>query len=164
MLFKYHTNDQDLFKLKSIPKEHLNWVKQIAKRSAIAFLSIEDELMADPHHYGIMISHDIQLQRHLLKVYHDSPVGIHRGREATYGALSHDFYWRNMAHHVRNWIRRCPDCIRFKSTDPKHGPMQVRMCEHSFHTIDIDYVGPLPSTSSGNKWILNAVCQHSNFL
>lgn len=42
--------------------------------------------------------------------------------------------------------------------------MQVRMCEHSFHTIDIDYVGPLPSTSSGNKWILNAVCPHSNFL
>ena len=102
MLFKYHTNDQDLFKLKNIPKEHLNWVKQIAKRSAIAFLSIEDELTADPHHYGIMIPHDIQLQRHLLKVYHDSPVGIHRGREATYGALSHDFYWRNMAHHVRN--------------------------------------------------------------
>lgn len=89
---------------------------------------------------------------------------MHRGRKTTYGALSHDLYWRNMAKHVGNWIRRCPDCIRFKSTDPKHGPMQVRMYEHPFHTVGIEYVGPLPSTSSGNKWILTAVCLYSNFL
>lgn len=87
--FKYHTNNQDLSKHKSILKEHLNWVKQMAKRSAIvASLPVyTDECMEDPHHYRIMILHYIQLQRHLLKNYHDSNVGMHRGREATYGAL-----------------------------------------------------------------------------
>ena len=53
--------------------------------------------MEDPDHYRIMVPNDIQLQRHLLRVYHDSPLGMHRGCEATYGSLSHDFYWRNMA-------------------------------------------------------------------
>ena len=95
---------------------------------------------------------------------HDSPIGIHRGREATFRALSHDFYWRNMAKHVRNWIRRCPTCIKFKSTDPKHGPMQIRTFDHPFNTLGIDYVGPLPTTSSGNKWILTAVCPYSCLL
>ena len=61
----------------------------MAKRSAIvaSLLVYTGEFMEDPHHYRIMIPHDIQNQRHLLKVYHDSNVGMHQGREATYGAL-----------------------------------------------------------------------------
>ena len=126
LLIKFHTSNQDMSAIKNIPKEHLQWVKQMAKRSAVvdSLLMYRDEFMEDPNHYRIMVPNDIQLQRHLLKVYHDSPVGMHRGREATYGSLSYDFYWRNMAKHVRNWIRRCPACIKFKSTDPKHGPMK----------------------------------------
>ena len=53
----------------------------MAKRSAVddSLLMYQDEFM---------VPNDIQLQRHLLKVYLDSPVGMHRGREATYGSLS----------------------------------------------------------------------------
>ena len=69
---------------------------------------------------------------------------MHRGREATYGSLSYDFYWRNMAKHVRNWIRRIYDC--------------------PFNTIGIGFVGQLPTTPTGNKWILTAVYPCSNFL
>ena len=63
----------------------------------------------------------------LTRAYHDSPIGIHLGPEATYEALSHDFNWPNVAKHVRNWIKRCNSCIKFKSTDPKHGPTQIRI-------------------------------------
>ena len=129
----------------------------MAKRSAVvdSLLMYQDEFM---------VPNDIQLQRHLLKVYLDSPVGMHRGREATYGSLSYDFYWRNMAKHVRNWIRRCPACIKFKCTDPKHGPVQIRIFNCPFNTIGLDYVGQLPTTPTGNKWILTAVRPYSNFL
>ena len=166
LLIKFHTSNQDMSAIKNIPKEHLQWVTQMAKRSAVvdSLLMYQDEFMEDPNHYRIMVPNDIQLQRHLLKVYHDSPVGMHRGREATYGSLSYDFYWQNMAKHVRNWIRRCPACIKFKSTDPKHGPMQIRIYDCPFNTIGIDYVGQLPTTPTGNKWILTAVCPYSNFL
>jgi len=37
-----------------------------------------DEFMVDPNHYRIMVPKDIQLQCHLLQVYYDSPVGMHR--------------------------------------------------------------------------------------
>ena len=56
-----------------------------------------------------------------------------------------------MSKHVRNWIRRCPDCIHFKSAEQHHGPMQVRLYKHPFQP-------------NGNKWILTAVCPYSNFL
>jgi len=70
-------------------------VKQMAKRSAVidSLLMYRDEFMEDPDHYCIVVPNDIQLQCHLLRVYHDSPLGMHRGCEATYGSLSHDFCW-----------------------------------------------------------------------
>jgi len=110
LLIKFHSSNQDISSIKNIPNEHLQWVKQMAKRSAVIdhLLMYRDEFTEDPDHYRIMVPNDIQLQRHLLRVYHDSPLGMHRGHKATYGSLSHDFYWRNMAKHVRNWIRRCP--------------------------------------------------------
>ena len=42
--------------------------------------------------------------------------------------------------------------------------MQVRLYQHPFHTLGVDYVGELPSSPTGNKWILTAVCPYSNFL
>ena len=123
-----------------------------------------DEFMADPNHYRYVALDDIELRRHLLRAYHDSPVAMHRGKEATYLSLATDFYSRNMSKHVGNWVRRCPACIRFKTSDQHHGPMQVRLNKHSFHMLRIDYVGELPVTPNGDKWILTAVCPYSNFL
>ena len=123
-----------------------------------------DILMDDPNHLRIFVPSNIELQRHLLHAYHDSSIGMHHGRDATYNSLSHDFYWRHMHKHVRNWVRHCPQCIRFKSLQPSHGPMQLRLYQHPFHTLGVDYVGELPPSPSGNKWILTAVCPYSNYL
>ena len=86
-----------------------------------------DKLMENPDHYRIFVPSDPHLQRHVLHAYHDSPMGMHRGRDAKYNALSRDFYWRDLSKHVRNWVRRCQDCIRFKSLQPAHGPTHVRL-------------------------------------
>ena len=120
--------------------------------------------MDDPTHYRILIPSDPTLQRHLIRAYHDSPLSMHRGKDATYNTLSHDFYWRHMAKHVRNWVRCCPQCIRFKSLKPSHGPMQLRLYQHPFHTLGVDYVGELPVSPTGNRWILTTVCPYSNYL
>ena len=142
------------------------WVFSIAKRAKLVdgLLLYSDEFMQNPDHLRLFVPSDTELQRHILHSYHDSPLGMHRGRDATYNAVSRDFYWRNLSKHVRNWIRRCPHCIRFKTLKQPHGPMQVRMYQHPFHTLGVDYVGELPLSPSGNKWILTAVCPYSNFL
>ena len=69
-----------------------------------------------------------------------------------------------MYKHVRNWIRCCPQCLRFKSLQPSHGPMQLRLYQYPFHTLGVDYVGELPPSPSGNRWILTAVCPYSSYL
>ena len=120
--------------------------------------------MDNQDRYCIFVPSDPALQKHFLRAYHDSPMGMHRGRDATYQCLSRDFYWRNMSTHMRNWIRRCPHCIRFKSLQPAHGPMQIRLYQHPLHTLGVDYVGELSKSPSGNRWILTAVCPYSHYL
>ena len=85
-------------------------------------------------------------------------------RDATYNSFSCDFYRRNMYKHVGNWVRHCPQCLRFKSLQPSHGPMQLRLYQYPFHTLGVDYVGELPPSPSGNRWILTAVCPYSGYL
>ena len=36
--------------------------------------------------------------------------------------------------------------------------------EYPFHTIGVDFVGELPTSTNGNKWILTAVFLYSDFL
>ena len=121
-----------------------------------------DKVMDNPGHYQIFAPLNPRLRRHFLHTYHGSPVGMHRGRGAGYIALPKDFYWRNLSKHVRNWVRGCQHCIRFKSLQPVHGLMQIRLYQHPFHTLDVDYVGELAVSPNGNKRILTAVCLFSN--
>ena len=56
-----------------------------------------EELMDNPFHYRIMVPDDQDLKRHLLTVYHDSLLGMHRGTDATYPSFSPDLFWKNMS-------------------------------------------------------------------
>ena len=55
-----------------------------------------DEVMDNPNHYLYVVPDDIQLhvRSYLLQAYHDSPLAMHRGREATSESLS-------LAEHVK---------------------------------------------------------------
>ena len=70
-----------------------------------------DEFMDNQDQYHIFVPSDPALRKHFLRADHDSAMGMHRGRDATYQCLSGDFYWHNMSKHVRNWVRRCLYCI-----------------------------------------------------
>ena len=160
-LYQYVASNFDNNVLKDLSKKERNWVINTAPRCTVVdgLLMYSDEFMNNPSHLRIFVPSDTQLQQRLLQAYHhDSPMSMHRGRDATYLSLSQDFYWRNLAKHVRNWVRRCPQCIRFKSTQPAHRPMHVRVYQHPFHTLAVGYVRELSQSLHGNKWILTAVC------
>ena len=165
-LFQYLLSNQDSATLTKFPKNVSSWVKTIATNCEVidGLIMYVDKLMDNPGHYRIFVPSDPQLQHHFLHAYHDSPMGMHRGRDATYNALSRDFYGCNLSKHVRNWVRRCQHCIHFQSLQPAHQLMQVRLYQHPFHTLGVDYVGELPVSPNCNKWILTAVCPFSNCL
>ena len=117
-LYWYLASGCDVTELADLSKSDQKWVKSTATRSKFFYDLVKHSgvLMDDTNHLHIFVPSDIELQCHLLGAYHDSPVGMLRGHDATYNSsLSQDFYWRHMHKHVRNWARRCTQFIRFKS-------------------------------------------------
>ena len=114
----------------------------MAKRAKLidGILYYSDDLLSDSHHLRIYVPSNVSLQRQLSYAYHNSPVGMQRGRDTAYNSLPRDFYRRNMSKHVRKWVKCCPDCIKFKILNQPHGPMQFRLFKHPFHTLAVDFL------------------------
>ena len=140
IIIKYLLNDCDINTLKQLSKQQKLWVINISKRCKIIddLLMYSDEFMIEQDNYRVFVPNDLDLQRKLLSAYHNSTLAMHRGRDATYAAISRDFYWRNLSKHVRNWVKRCPECIKFKTPSQKPGPMNIRLYQYPFHTLGID--------------------------
>ena len=57
---------------------------------------------------------------YLLREFHCSPIGGHRGVQRTYNRLSTEFHWRGIKKDVQNFVSNCDVCQRHKydSTSP----------------------------------------------
>ena len=66
------------------------WVTSIAKRTKLidGLLFYSDEFMKNPDHLCLFLPSDVELQCHILQSYHDSSLGMHRGCDTTYNAVS----------------------------------------------------------------------------
>ena len=120
--------------------------------------------MPNPEHLRFYVPSNSDLQRQFIKIFQDSPTAMRRGRDATYALLSKTFFWNGQSKHVKNWIRRCQACIKFKSNMPADGPMHLRSYKYPFYTLGIDFVGELPISPNNHKWLLTCVCPFSNYL
>ena len=92
----------------------------------------------------------------LIKEYHKSAIGGHKGMTKTYDKLTYEYYWRNMQSDVRQFMRRCPDCQSQKLVRVKTRlPMLISDTpSRPFSKISIDFVGPKEPTETGNRYIL----------
>lgn len=92
----------------------------------------------------------------LLKEFHDSPLAGHFGFEKTYSAVSKICYWPKMDKTIRAYVSSCDACQRDKpSNTPSPGlayPLDVP--DSPWHSVSLDFVGPLPLTTSGFDFIL----------
>ena len=74
-------------------------------------------------------------------MYHDAPVGGHRGREKTYLTVSRDFYWIRQYQFVCNYIRACGVCQRVKSSPSLHASLQpLPVPTECWKSVSMDFV------------------------
>ena len=98
------------------------------------------------------------LKSQILQIYHNSILGgTHRGITQTFHKVHDRYYWRSMFREIDNYCRTCQKCIFTKPPREIKAPLQPLVAVSSFHTIYMDIIGPLPTTLSGNKYILNFV-------
>lgn len=92
----------------------------------------------------------------LLYMMHNDPTSGHFSTDAMFQKIKKRFYWPQYYDDIRNYAESCDSCQRrgrSKSNNLLH-PIPV----HSpFYQIGIDFVGPLPRTQRGKKYIIVAM-------
>ena len=99
------------------------------------------------------------LRQDLLYAYHDSPAGgCHLGFQRVYQTLRTKYYWKGMYEYAYNYIMSCQTCQEMKrDTNKRNVPLKPLNIEPIFAKWHLDYLGGLPETESGNKYILLCV-------
>ena len=103
-----------------------------------------------------------ELKLSILESRHDSPLAGHFGQEKTYQLLSRDFYWPGMTKDVKDYVNRCYDCNRNKSSNHrKFGLLQpLPIPPLPWHSLSMDFISQLPM-SNGYDSILVVVDRFS---
>ena len=92
----------------------------------------------------------------LLRCMHDE--NGHYDTDATYLLLRGRVWWPRLYQSVRDYVSRCLSCRRRRPLGPDRPPAPLcAPISGLWHTISIDFAGPLPRTPRQNRFILVAV-------
>ena len=99
-------------------------------------------------------------QNQIIDHYHN--LG-HFGVKSIYQSIIPTYWWPNMFATIAKRISSCEVCIKFKIPKAKFEFIKVLRDTRIFGKIALDFVGPLPVTESGNRYIIVAVDYHSRW-
>lgn len=105
------------------------------------------------HVYQILVPREKVSE--VLEEVHDSPSGSHFGINKTLQRIRKRFYWATCKRDVEDWCAFCKICIAKKGPSGKgKSPLQVYNVGAPFERIQVDILGPLPTTLNGNRYVL----------
>lgn len=87
---------------------------------------------------------------------HNTSTAGHFATDIMFDKIRSRYYWPQMYENIREYVRSCDACQR---RGKPHGKVELNPIEvHSpFFQIGIDFVGPLPITQKGNRYIIVAM-------
>ena len=105
------------------------------------------------------------LKDKILYQVHNTVISGQLGRKKTLEKLLQRFFWYGVRDDVNIWLMRCDICAAnkrpHKTPRAPLGKMQVGA---PFDRLSTDYLGPLPLTPRGNRYILLATCAFTKWV
>ena len=107
-----------------------------------------------------------QLTDRLISLAHQPPRASHGGLGKTLHRLRQQFFWPNMASHVKSFVGSCEVCKMSKASNQvQRQPMgKPFVVERPFQHIVMDFLGPYPRSKNGNAFIIIALDQLTKFV
>lgn len=97
------------------------------------------------------------VRQKIISHYHDAPEAGHPGAEETRRAIGRDYDWQGVASEVRQYIRQCRTCARYKrGPNPRTDQQRARKPTACWKHVAVDCMGPYPATERGNRFIIVA--------
>ena len=86
------------------------------------------------------------LQREIIQLHHDTPLGGHRGRWKTTELISRSYWWPGLTKEVGRYVEGCDTCQRYKnrSEAPAGKLMPNTIPEKPWSHISADFITKLP--------------------
>ena len=81
----------------------------------------------------------------------------HIGAEGIQELLRSRGWWPGMNNNIKNWIKTCVKCQLINCGKTTTEPLHPFTPVPTFHRWSLDFIGQLPITQSGNRWILIAI-------
>ena len=94
---------------------------------------------------------------------YNHPTGAHFGTDKMFDKIKRQYFWPQMFEHIWNYVKTCDSCQK-REKYRQHGPLYPIKVEAPFNKIGIDFVGPLPTTAQGNKYIIIAMDYMTKYL
>lgn len=102
---------------------------------------------------------------YILNLYHNTLLGAHVGGERMHKTISRFYDWNNMSQEIKSYVKNCGICEKSKTTTRTRMPMGISsLGECLFDHTYIDFVGPIPQSSGGHKYIFTSICVLTKFL
>ena len=96
--------------------------------------------------------------KEILKEAHDGASSGHFGVNKTLEKIRRRFYWATCKQDVENWCKTCEFCVSKKGPSGKaKSPLQIYNVGSPFERLQMDILGPLPKSFSGNRFLLVVV-------
>jgi len=91
----------------------------------------------------------------IIKAYHNSRLGGHRGIETTIGRIMVNFWWPTLNADVKRWCKGCETCREIKPyRKQKSGKLHSIPIGYPWERVGVDMIADLPTTKRGNKYII----------
>ena len=95
------------------------------------------------------------LRTKILEVYHESLLAGHPGIWRMEQNIKLRFFWKGMNQDIRHYVNNCRQCQLHKPPRKRYGLLKPIVPGHPFHRIGLDFIGPLPCTKNGNRYIVS---------
>ncbi|UYV73682.1 hypothetical protein LAZ67_11000340, partial [Cordylochernes scorpioides] len=95
-------------------------------------------------------------KREIMKEYHNHMSNGHLGVARTMYRIKSKYFWPSMLKDVSEFVKTCHLCQSRKGSNqlPSGLLQPIPPANFPFERIEIDFVGPLPSTKNRKKWII----------
>ena len=92
----------------------------------------------------------------VLYMMHNTPTAGHFATNIMFEKIRSRYFWPQMYENIREYVKSCDACQQRGKPQGKHelNPIEVHTL---FYQIGIDFVGPLPKTKKGNRYIIIAI-------
>ena len=101
----------------------------------------------------------------IMYIHHDHPLSGHRDSERTYQRIRDRFHFKGMRKRINDHVISCTECLHRKRVPGfPAGYMQIPKPMGPAEKWFIDFLGPFPTSDSGNKYVFVAVCSFTRFV